>query len=237
LSIVLPLTIDLLPVVLLGAVLGLDVVSFPQAMISRPIVAATLAGAFAGEPAAGLVVGAALECLALETLPFGASRYPEWGSASVVGGLVGTRGADAAALPEPAAWVVGVMAAIATAWVGGWTMVWHRRLIARWARGRLALLAAGSVRTVVALQVFGLTADLVRGGVLTGLGLTVAWPIATYMSAAWQLGAPETRGALIVVVAAVAASAVWKVLHGYSVTRRLFVAGLAVGTVLVAIRG
>jgi PTS system mannose-specific IIC component len=235
---VLPLTIDLLPLVLLGAVLGLDVVSFPQAMISRPIVAATLAGAFAGAPAAGLVVGAALECLALETLPFGASRYPEWGSASVVGGLIGTRGVDAAAsLPEPAAWVVGVMAAIATAWVGGWTMVWHRRLIARWARPRLELLASGTMRTVIALQVFGLTADLVRGGALTLLGLLIAWPVATHVIAAWQLGAAETRGALLVGVAAVAASAVRKVLHGYSVTRRLFVAGLAVGTVLVATRG
>ena len=32
---------DLLPLAILGAVLGLDVVSFPQAMISRPLVAAT----------------------------------------------------------------------------------------------------------------------------------------------------------------------------------------------------
>jgi len=234
---VLPFTLDLLPLVLLGAVLGLDVVSFPQAMISRPIVAATLAGAFAGSPAAGLVVGVALECLALETLPFGASRYPEWGSASVVGGLIGTRGADGAMLPDPGAWVIGVMAAIATAWVGGWSMVQHRKLIARWARPRLGELAAGSMRTVVSLQVYGLTADLLRAGGLTLLGLLVAWPISTWAIAAWRLGALETRGVLIVGAAAVAASAVWKVLHGYSVTRRLFVAGLAVGTLLVGFRG
>ncbi len=233
----LPFTLDLLPLVLLGAVLGLDVVSFPQAMISRPIVAATLAGAFAGSPAAGLVVGVALECLALETLPFGASRYPEWGSASVVGGLIGTRGADGALLPDPGAWVIGVMAAIATAWVGGWSMVQHRKLIARWARPRLEELAAGSMRTVVSLQVYGLTADLLRGGGLTLLGLTVAWPISTWAIASWRLGALETRGVLILGAAAVAASAVWKVLHGYSVTRRLFVAGLAVGTMLVGFRG
>ncbi len=233
----LPLSLDLLPLLLLGAVLGLDVVSFPQAMVSRPIVAATLAGAFAGMPAAGLVVGVALECLALETLPFGASRYPEWGSASVVGGLVGTRGAEGALLPDPGAWVIGVMAAIATAWVGGWTMVWHRRLIARWARPRLPLLAAGSMRTVVSLQVYGLSADLLRGGLLTLLGLLVAWPASGWAIEAWRLGAVETRGALIAGAAAVAASAVWKVLHGYSVTRRLFVAGLTVGTLLVGFRG
>lgn len=233
----LPFTLDLLPLILLGAVLGLDVVSFPQAMISRPIVAATLAGAFAGSPAAGLVVGVALECLALETLPFGASRYPEWGSASVVGGLIGTRGAEGALLPDPGAWVIGVMAAIATAWVGGWTMVQHRLLIARWARPRLEQLAAGSMRTVVSLQVYGLTADLLRAGALTLMGLLIAWPISSWAIEAWRLGAVETRGALILGAAGVAASAVWKVLHGYSVTRRLFVAGLAAGTLLVGFRG
>lgn len=229
--------LDFLPFVLLGAVLGLDVVSFPQAMISRPIVAATLAGAFAGAPAAGLVVGVALECLALETLPFGASRYPEWGSASVVGGVIGTRGASDALLPDPGAWVIGVMAAIATAWFGGWTMVQHRRLIAYWARPRLDSLAAGSMRTVVALQVFGMTSDLMRGGALTLLALVVSWPITTWAIDAWRLGAVETRGALIIGAAAVGASALWKVFHGFSVTRRLFAVGLAVGTLLVTFRG
>ena len=75
-------------IALLAGVLGLDVVSFPQAMISRPIVGATLGGLLFGAPFAGMVCGAALECLALEALPVGASRYPEWGSASVVAGAV-----------------------------------------------------------------------------------------------------------------------------------------------------
>ena len=43
-----PLALGLIPLALLGALLGLDVVSFPQAMISRPIAAATLAGALVG---------------------------------------------------------------------------------------------------------------------------------------------------------------------------------------------
>ena len=73
--------VDVLPIALLGGLFGLDVVSFPQAMISRPLVAATLGGAFIGNAALGLLLGAALELIALETLPFGASRYPEWGSA------------------------------------------------------------------------------------------------------------------------------------------------------------
>jgi PTS system mannose-specific IIC component len=34
--------LELLPLALLGGILGLDVVGFPQAMISRPLVASTL---------------------------------------------------------------------------------------------------------------------------------------------------------------------------------------------------
>jgi len=33
--------LEALPIAMLGALLGLDVVSFPQVMVSRPIVAAT----------------------------------------------------------------------------------------------------------------------------------------------------------------------------------------------------
>jgi PTS system mannose-specific IIC component len=56
---------ELLPLALLGGVLGLDVVSFPQAMVSRPIVAATVAGALVGAPAAWLLLGATLELVAI----------------------------------------------------------------------------------------------------------------------------------------------------------------------------
>ena len=66
--------IEIGAVAVVGAVLGLDVVSFPQAMISRPLVGATLTGAFLGAPEAGLLLGATLECFALESLPVGASR-------------------------------------------------------------------------------------------------------------------------------------------------------------------
>ncbi|MEX2178650.1 MAG: PTS sugar transporter subunit IIC, partial [Gemmatimonadaceae bacterium] len=102
----------LLPLTLLGALLGLDTVSFPQAMLSRPIVAATLGGALMGAPMGGLIIGATLELIALETLPFGASRYPEWGSAAVVGGAL------FASRPEQPAggMAMAIIAALATAW-------------------------------------------------------------------------------------------------------------------------
>ncbi|MFN5600074.1 MAG: PTS sugar transporter subunit IIC, partial [Gemmatimonas sp.] len=118
--------VPLVPVALLAGVVGLDVVSFPQAMISRPIVGATLGGAFLGAPEAGLVCGTALECLALESLPVGASRYPEWGSASVVAGAVAAVGATNSSFPDVGAFAVAVLVGIVTAWIGGWTMVQHR---------------------------------------------------------------------------------------------------------------
>jgi PTS system mannose-specific IIC component len=111
--------LEALPIGLLGALLGLDVVSFPQAMISRPIVASTAAGSFIGNPPAGLLIGVVLEMIALDTLPFGASRYPEWGSAGVVGGAL------FAAQPSgmPGALPAALLAALLTASISGWSMV------------------------------------------------------------------------------------------------------------------
>jgi hypothetical protein len=236
---------DLFPLALVAGVVGLDVVSFPQAMISRPIVAATIGGAFAGSPLAGLLCGAALECLALEALPVGASRYPEWGTSSVVAGAVAAGGAasgiggEGAALrsPDAGTLAVAVLVGIACAWVGGWTMVKHRQLIARFARPRLDQLAAGQRNTIVGLQVFGLTADLARGTVLGGGAYLLASPIAQAVSAAFTLRDDIARALIVTGVAAVAAAAVWKDFHAISGTRRLFLVSLAFGTILVIARG
>jgi PTS system mannose-specific IIC component len=222
-----------LPVALLAGVVGLDVVSFPQAMISRPIVAATIGGAFAGEPLAGLICGAVLECLALEALPVGASRYPEWGSASVVAGVVAASGAPNGIFPNAGALAVSVVVGIVAAWVGGWTMVKHRQLIARFARPRLEQLAAGQRSTVVGLQVFGMTADLIRGTLLGALTFLIASPVAQRVSEHFTFRDDIARAAIVTGVAAVAAAAVWKDFHAISGTRRLFLASLAVGTLLV----
>lgn len=225
--------IPVIPVALLAGVVGLDVVSFPQAMISRPIVGATLGGAFLGAPEAGLVCGSALECLALESLPVGASRYPEWGSASVVAGAVAAVGTTESSFPSVGAFVVAVLVGILTAWTGGWTMVKHRQLIASFARPRLDQLAAGSRRTVIGLQVFGMTADLLRGALLGIVMYVLARPLAALVNARWTVGDDLSRAVIIACVAAVAAAAVWKDFHAISGTRRLFIASLAVGTLLV----
>ena len=222
---------------LLAGVAGLDVVSFPQAMLSRPIVAATIGGAFMGAPIAGLVAGAVLECLALESLPVGASRYPEWGSASVIAGAIAAQGAEAGTLPGAAALAIATVVGIGAAWVGGWSMVQHRRLIAKLARPRLNQLAAGTRDTVVGLQVVGMTADLVRGTVLGAVALCIAMPIALAVESHWTLREDIARAVILTLGAGVAAAAVWKDFHAISGTRRLFLASLALGTALVIWRG
>jgi mannose/fructose/N-acetylgalactosamine-specific phosphotransferase system component IIC len=220
--------IELLPLALLGGVLGLDVVSFPQAMISRPLVAATLAGVIVGQPASGLLIGAALELVALETLPFGASRYPEWGSAAVVGG-----GIFASHPSHPAgAMTIAMLSALATTWVGGWTMVKLRQLNARWAGAHRTGLEAGARGTVISLQLMGLTADLVRGMLLTVLAYVVLSPIADATIGLWTTDARLSRSLVVATVASVAAGAAWKLFHGTSGARWFFVGGLGVGLVM-----
>jgi PTS system mannose-specific IIC component len=227
--------LDLLPLAILGAVLGLDVVSFPQAMVSRPLVAATLAGALIGHAMEGLLAGAALELIALETLPFGASRYPEWGSAAVVGGALfaGESGQGTAA----AAMTLAVVGALATAWVGSWTMVGLRRINAMWARRLRQGLESGSRSTVIGLQLFGLTGDLIRGGLLTLLALLTLRPGVHAALGAWQTEPRLSRALVVGVCAAVAAGAAWKIFHVTHGARWYFLGGLAVGLAALGFRG
>lgn len=224
--------VDLLPIAILGGVLGLDVVSFPQAMISRPLVAATISGALVGHASSGLLIGATLELIALETLPFGASRYPEWGSAAVVGGaLFSTHPADA-----PGSMAIAVVGALATAWVGGWTMVKLRQQNAVWATQRRTVIDAGSREAVVGLQLLGLTADLVRGALLTAVAYAALAPTTTASLALWTIDPALSRAVVVGVAASVTAGAAWKIFHSSGGARWLFLAGLAVGLALMVAR-
>lgn len=215
---------EALPFALLGGVLGLDVVSFPQAMWSRPIVAATLGGALAGDVGGGLLVGATLELIALETLPFGASRYPEWGSAAVIGGAIGGRAGDS---HEAGTLALAILCALAAAMISGLSMVMLRRLNGRWARRTLRAREAGERRAVVGVQLAGLSADFVRGAVLTGVALLLLSPVARAAVATWGVDARLSRAVVVGAALTVAAGAVWKIFHSTAGALWLFGAGLA----------
>ncbi len=210
---------------LLGAVLGLDVVSFPQAMLSRPIVASTLAGTLGGRASDGLLAGVFLEMMALETLPVGASRYPEWGTASVVGGaLYVSRKGDATS-----ALLFAMLGAMIIAWVGGWSMYALRRLNGRWTKRALPALEAGDARVVTWLQMRGIGADLLRGFVLTALALALLVPLTAIAIANGSGDSATIRAVLVAVAASIAGSAAWKLSHGSRHGPWFFVGGLAIG--------
>ncbi len=214
----------------LGGVLGLDVVSFPQAMLSRPIVAATISAALLGAPERGVALGATLECFALETLPVGASRYPEWGSSSVVGAAV--IATAPAGTPWGGALILGVLITLAWAWVGGWSMVKLRQLNAHWARERHEAVARGSRKTVVGLQLYGMTADLLRGAAMTALGCAIFQPLSHVILSSWKLADVITVSFLVALAGIVAAGAVHKVFHAVPGARWLLLVGIALGGVL-----
>lgn len=221
--------VAIMPFAGLGAVLGLDVVSFPQAMISRPIVAATVAGAFAGDAHRGLVIGAVLELIALGTLPFGASRYPEWGSASVVGGAMYASGARA----PTGHLALAVLAALTAALLSGQSMVWLRMLNARWARAARDAAVTDARAVVLGLQLRGLVGYLLRGGLVTAAALAVLTPAYQVLGPRWHGSAAVERAVLAGLTAALGAATIWMLVRGTSGTRLLIVVGLAVGIVWV----
>jgi mannose/fructose/N-acetylgalactosamine-specific phosphotransferase system component IIC len=222
--------VDLLVLTVLGAVFGLDMVSFPQAQISRPLVAATVGGAFMGDAGAGLICGVLLELFAHETLPFGASRYPEWGSSSCVAGAAASLGAQSGSLDMTLLFVVPF--GLLTASVGGWSMVQLRHLNARLARRRLDALARGSARTVAGLQVAGGSADLVRGGLISLTSASVALPTIRWIVAQPAPLSPYARPVLAALGAAVAGGAAWKMFHASVGTKWFGLAGVTLGVAI-----
>ncbi len=213
-----------------GALAGLDLVSVPQVMLGRPLVAGFLGGAVVGRPMTGLATGAVLELFAFETLPVGASRYPDWGpAAAAAGALAAVRGGRW----DPA-WMVGIMVvALLAAWLGGLSLLVLRRLNAAQLRRRAAAVESGDVRALVALQVGGIVRDLVRAAVLTGFTLAVGERVARHVELGWR--APRAVADVAVVGTALGV-AVWSAyrLFGQGSPRRWFATGAVAGVAVVA---
>lgn len=233
-----------LPLPLLGALLlwgtlvGLDVVSLPQSMISRPIIAGTITGliiglVLPGTPAlgavpTGLVVGAALELYALDVAPFGAARYPDFGPATVA--------AVYAALDVKPAMGLGVaiVVGLLTGLFGGWMMQVVRRANAAAIQRRAAALAAGEVDAIRALQWGGVRRDIARSAGVTAAGLAIAMLIWLVLPA----GSDNFAWLTIVAIGGGVSAAISGAIRSAGRTRRLawVLAGLAAGSVIVALR-
>lgn len=211
-----------------GTLVGLDLVSVAQAMIARPFVAGAVTGVLLGDPAAGLRVGVLLELFALDVLPVGAARYPDYGPATVA--------ATAVAAGSPwelslgLAGTVGLLVSV----LGGWSLQRLRRLNATAVQRHAAALAAGESAAIRRLQYGGIARDALRSGLLTAAGLAAAW-----VADRWLLLDRRTAVALtLVVVGAALAAALGGALRsaGRSPRRRWLAAGLVLGFALAVLR-
>ena len=181
-----------------GVIVGLDLVSVPQGLLSRPLVAASVAGFLAGDPVAGMRVGALLELFALDVLPVGASRYPEYGPAAVGAAVL------AAGLPQPGGIGVGAVLGLLVALPAGWTLEWIRHANARHVHRLSAALSAGSTAAIRRLQYAGMARDGIRSALVTTAALGAAVVLRE------RLGPSATLPALLtpVLVGAGAAAAI-----------------------------
>lgn len=185
-------------IVVIGGVLALDGVSFPQFMISRPLISGTIGGALMGHIGGGMLVGAVLELLSLRHPPYGAAKYPDTGPAGLVAGAA-YAGAGAASIEA-------LVAALIGGWAAGWTGSYaghaRRKLNGRLVADRGALAADPTAlgrRVVAALAI-----DFARGALVTA-GFLVPVALATSLAANVALSGPEAAfgaGALVTALAA-----------------------------------
>jgi mannose/fructose/N-acetylgalactosamine-specific phosphotransferase system component IIC len=212
-----------------GVVVGVDLVSVPQAMTSRPLVAAFVGGWLLGHPMIGLLAGAVLELFALETLPVGASWYPDWGPPAVAAGALLADGVRAEQVESvwPGFLATALVAAL-VAWLGGWSMQVVRHANGAAIRRQGERLERGDPRALVALQAGGFVRDVVRAAVLTLVALVPGGAVARLLAAHWRAPAALAEDGLLAVALGAAAWSAWR-LFGGGRTARWLLAGLVVG--------
>jgi len=193
-------TVRWLVLVGLGGVLGLDAVSWPQAMTSRPLVSGTVGGWVLGDPEAGFLAGALLELLSLRFPPFGATRYPDAGPAGLVAGAAyaSAGGADIGAL------VAALIVGWAVGWIGSASVHWRRKLNARLVTPAETL--AADARTLERRHRTALRLDAIRGAALTAGFLFPGVAVAALASGVDLSGAAGVIGVAALVTALASAA-------------------------------
>lgn len=210
-----------------GTLAGLDLVSLLQGLFSRPLIAGAGAGLLLHDPEAGLRIGLLLELFALDVLPVGAARYPDYGPA-VVAAVVMVSGTS---------WSqsLGLAALFALGWaaLGGWSLQWLRQANGRALSRNAAGLAAGDPATIARLQREGLAGDLVRSLLLTTAGLAVALLLRSHVVLTSRFE-PVTAVAIGAGVAAAAGGAIRSA--GRGARLRWLAAGVAIGLLTAILR-
>jgi PTS system mannose-specific IIC component len=211
---------DILRVIALGGLLGLDATAVGQFMASRPIVAGVLTGWLLGDPALGMGIGAILELYLLVSFPTGGSRFPEGSTATVV--------AVASAAPFDGAGAVPLAVAVGLVWgqLGGATISAQRHLNSHLVPEEADPTHAAS--RVVFAHAAAIALDFVRGSVVTASGILVGRAVLRLLSESWPLSSATSAG-LLIVGGAVSVGVLLHDLGGFRKRRVWFAAGLALG--------
>jgi mannose/fructose/N-acetylgalactosamine-specific phosphotransferase system component IIC len=213
-----------------GTFVGLDLVSLPQMMIARPLIAGAGAGAILGDIETGLKLGVVFELLQYDILPVGAVRYPEYGPATV--GAVATAHAAVGALGLG----LGALIGLTTGLLGGLSIHLLRRVNSRVLSRAAPVLEAGDPDALIRLHAVAVLRDAVRAALVTAVGLGLAWAARPLLG-----GILTIRGVTLLAVAVVGAA----LASGAAGTLRLvgrganlawFAAGLGGGVVVAWLR-
>src|SRR5438093_118806 len=147
-----------------------------------------------GDVATGLQLGVLFELFQYDILPMGATRYPEYGPATVAAvsaahAATGTLGLG-----------LGALVGLITAMAGGLSLHALRQLNTRAVRRAAAALEAGDPRVLERLHAAGILRDAVRAAVVTAFGLLLAQMVRAYLA-----GTLPPHGVALLNVAAVRA--------------------------------
>ncbi len=206
-----------------GVLVGIDMTSVAQTMLSRPLVAATVAGVILGDPAGGLTMGVLLEFFALEVLPVGAARYPDCGLGSIAAVAV------VAGSPGVLSTGLGGALGLAVAYLGGLAAHVTRMINGADVVRNAAALDAGNKNVIYWVHVRGVLRDVIRSMLVVAIGISAAYAMRLVLPITLQ-GAVYLR--IVVVGAALAAAVSGTIrLTGRRIAMQWFVMGLVGGIV------
>lgn len=222
---------SLLAIGLLGGITGVDATSLAQTMVSRPFVAATLAGAVVGRPAEGAILGSTLELFALVILPVGAARYPESGTAAVAATVAY---ANATAVMSPSVMLIAVLFALVWERIAGWTVVLDRRFNEQF----VALAPLSNDRPDRLLERRHLGAigiDFIRAVVVTIAGVALGTLALRSVAQLWNMNAVIAPAILSIGLSCMAGAAL-PLFGGLRARKVALLAGIVSGSLILLLR-
>jgi len=220
--------LPLVSLVIWGTLTGLDLASVLQGLFNRPLVAGGITGVLIGDPASGLAIGGALELFALDVLPVGSVRYPDYGAATVAAVAYGAWQPWAQALGPS------VLLGLLIGYLGGWSVVLHRRINAISLRRVAGRLDRGDAGVAARLHMAGIGTDIARSLVLALVGLAAV----TGLLSLPRLDVPTSQALTTVAVAGGVLATVGGALRRAGTPQRLlwFTGGLAAGILSLVLR-